>query len=468
MAESESALLQRFAGAGDDGAFNEIVRRYASLVYGTCLRVLADADKAADATQETFFQLMKHAGGIHGSLGAWLHRVAVRQAVDCIRSDSARRRREKGHVAAQVEDAQTWHEVSPYVDEALERLDNRTRELLIRHYLDGRPMTELAEESGISRPTVSRQIDSGLAMIRAHLQRRGVLVTAAGLSALLVENVAQSAPEVVLRQLGKVTLLAAQTVGAAGSGASSTAVLTGGVLAAANTKLITAVIAVAVIGTGMVAYKSFSSGPPEVAPPTPTTREDRSSDRRPTPVRPKEPVPPAETQVSAPQASETPAAGEPVPVTQPIPVQEAADSGAAALAEQAAPAEESGLDLSSPEATVRSFTRAIISGNAESVMACMLPGGVDHEDVQELLAAGPDDPQQKDEYEFKLLLQSLDPDAEMIVTSVEEVERGTSVSWQATFKKDVTMAGHTFRAGDTFELDATLRKSGDSWLIDGI
>jgi hypothetical protein len=30
------------------------------------------------------------------------------------------------------------------------------------------------------------------------------------------------------------------------------------------------------------------------------------------------------------------------------------------------------------------------------------------------------------------------------------------------------MEGHTFRAGDTFQLDATLRKSGGSWLIDGI
>ncbi len=37
---------------------------------------------------------------------------------------------------------------------------------------------------------------------------------------------------------------------------------------------------------------------------------------------------------------------------------------------------------------------------------------------------------------------------------------------QVTFKKDVTMSGQAFRAGDTFSLDATLRKSGDSWLID--
>ena len=45
---------------------------------------------------------------------------------------------------------------------------------------------------------------------------------------------------------------------------------------------------------------------------------------------------------------------------------------------------------------------------------------------------------------------------------------GTEIAWRVTFKKDVTMEGHTFLAGDTFQLDPTLRKSGGSWLIDGM
>ena len=71
---------------------------------------------------------------------------------------------------------------------------------------------------------------------------------------------------------------------------------------------------------------------------------------------------------------------------------------------------------------------------------------------------------------MKLCLQSLDPDAEMPVVSTEETGRGTAIVWQVTFRKDVTVplgGGQTFRAGDTLKLDATLRKSGDLWLIDG-
>ena len=301
------------------------VGRYAGLVYGSCLRVWRTPIERPTRPQETFFQLTKNAGRIRGSLGTWLHQVAVRQAVDRIRSDSARREREKAY-AAQTDEAQTWHEVSPCVDEALEQLDERTRELLVRHYLEGRSMAELAEELGVSRPTVSREIESGLARVRARLQRRGVLVTAAGLSALLTENVAQERPEIVLRQLGKMTLLAAQTVGTAGSGAASTVVLTGGLLAAANTKLITAAVALITIATGVVVYKNSFHGPADVVPPPSPTREDHRPVNRSIPTQPQELPPEAE-----PESVDVASAVEPVSTVESAPVLEVAESHVAPL-----------------------------------------------------------------------------------------------------------------------------------------
>ena len=64
MVRDEAILLQRFVASGDAGAFSEIVRRYASLVYSACLRILGDKETAADATQETFFQFLKNANTI--------------------------------------------------------------------------------------------------------------------------------------------------------------------------------------------------------------------------------------------------------------------------------------------------------------------------------------------------------------------------------------------------------------------
>ena len=102
MSESEIVLLQRVARTGDAEAFSEIVGRYAGMVYSAAIRVLADADRAADATQDTFFDLMQHASEITGSVGGWLHRVATRKAIDRIRRDSARRSREAQYAAGQA------------------------------------------------------------------------------------------------------------------------------------------------------------------------------------------------------------------------------------------------------------------------------------------------------------------------------------------------------------------------------
>ena len=107
--------LQRFVRSGDATAFSEIVRRHAGLVYGACVRVLGDADRAADATQETFFQFLRDAGRITGSLPNWLHRVAMGKAVDVVRKDSSRKRREAEYADLKQRQVGEWKELSPYL-----------------------------------------------------------------------------------------------------------------------------------------------------------------------------------------------------------------------------------------------------------------------------------------------------------------------------------------------------------------
>ena len=349
------------------------------------------------------------------------------------------------------------------MDEALTRLDSDTRDLLVRHYLEGLPMTEIARQRGVSRPTISREVESGLAKLRAQLQRQGVLVAAGALSTLLSQSAAQSAPAAVLQQLGRIALM-----GVKAAPATALASVFGYSLAAAAKVKVLLVAAVVVAGAGLVTYMTLSPGsmPPRPGPAT-ADREDRQARSRPA------------------AGPEQPGSGETVsPAPDPQPPEKAnsiASSPEPVAAQQAAEARpsipwwsETGkqeglrLDLSTPEAAVRSFTKAIVSGNAESVMACFLPGGTDFADMQEILNADPDDPKQQSEYEMRLWLQSLDPDAEMpIVASIED-GGATKVTWQVTFKKDVTAGGQAFRAGDTFNLDAALRQSGDSWLIDGL
>lgn len=132
------------------------VDRYADMVYSTCRRVLGSESEAADVAQETFFQFFQQADEITTSTGAWLHKVATCRALDVVRQNIARRRREEAYAAEHPRVPDSWAEVEPLVDEALDALPDDQRELLVLHFLERRTMTDLAWDYGVSQPTVSR------------------------------------------------------------------------------------------------------------------------------------------------------------------------------------------------------------------------------------------------------------------------------------------------------------------------
>ena len=55
----DGTLLQRYASDHDADAFAELVRRYAGMVYATCMRVTGNAHDAEDVAQECFLTLAR-------------------------------------------------------------------------------------------------------------------------------------------------------------------------------------------------------------------------------------------------------------------------------------------------------------------------------------------------------------------------------------------------------------------------
>ena len=225
MEATDEMLVRRLARQGDHEAFRTLLSRYADMVYSTSLRILRDNAQAADVTQETFFQMFKAAARIEGSPGGWLHQVATRRAIDLIRQNSSRRRREDAYARSLTAPGSSWSEVAPLVDAALERLPDEYRDLLIEHFLQRKSMTQIAAARAISQPTISRRVAEGLEMLRQGLRQDGVVLGVVPLQVLLLHS-AEAAPEVVLKGLGKLTL--AQAI--AGQAASSS--LAGGTIAA--------------------------------------------------------------------------------------------------------------------------------------------------------------------------------------------------------------------------------------------
>lgn len=257
--ENDHALIRRFARQGDGEAFSVLMGRYADMVYTTCHRILGNETQAADAVQETFFQLAKDAKRIKGSLGGWLHKVATRRAVDVIRQNASRRQREETYVMDSVCRVCSWSEVEPAVDEALEELPGDLRDVLLLHFLQGQTTTQIAEAQGLSQPTVSRRMKEALDALRHHLRERGVEAGLAPLQAVL-QHTNHIAPEALRYGLGKIALAKATLSGSAWAAWTSVPAGTGG----AKLALASAAVVLAA-GTTWVAHREFSRGPTPIA-----------------------------------------------------------------------------------------------------------------------------------------------------------------------------------------------------------
>ena len=212
--DTDLSLLDRFATLGDHAAFAEIVRRYAGVVFAACHRVLRDPARAEDVSQETFFRLMRKPQAVSQSLGAWLHAAATNLAIDSLRSDSARHRREQEHVKDLIDERETaarevstWSELSPHIDAALAELPEEFRSLLIAHFLQGRPQNEMAVEAKTSTATISRRIRAAVEALQQKMRRQGMSIAPLALMGFMHDHALQGVPMSLTAELGKMTMV---------------------------------------------------------------------------------------------------------------------------------------------------------------------------------------------------------------------------------------------------------------------
>lgn len=215
MTDADRIALDSWIEAQDPDAFKSIVKRYAGMVYGTCLRILRNPADAEDVTQESFAALAfaKDASKVR-SLGAWLHQVATHLALRRIRSEARRAQRDTRYGAESAASVVPAHDdVMRHVDEAIMELPEHLRMPLVAYYLQDRAQTAIAEELGVSRQLVTHRVAQGLEQLRKTLRRKDVSIAAAALATALTESAKAEVPGTLLATLGKAAL--------AGSGATT-------------------------------------------------------------------------------------------------------------------------------------------------------------------------------------------------------------------------------------------------------
>ncbi|MFT3684347.1 MAG: sigma-70 family RNA polymerase sigma factor [Phycisphaerales bacterium] len=228
---TDQAALRHFVDHADPRAFEVLTLRYQGMVLATCRRVLGATAEADDAVQETFLRLARHAKDVRSNVAAWLHACAFRTSIDLQRREGARRRAEATAAQQRVGDdtLSTWRELEPLIDEALNKLHESDRDLIVSRFLVGRPQTEMAAEAGVNPGTMHRRIDAALERLREHLRTGGVVLGAGAFAAALTHAPASAQASVALAgSLGKIALV--QSAGStASAGASAAAGWGGGV-----------------------------------------------------------------------------------------------------------------------------------------------------------------------------------------------------------------------------------------------
>ncbi len=159
---------------GDEEAFAQLYDRLAPGVYGLARRVIRDAARAEEVTQEVFLWVWRHATRFDpakGSAQAWILTVTHRRAVDLVRADDATTRRETSSGGHDVPFDVVSEEVSTRLQATQVRLclgglTDLQREAVTLAYYRGYTYPEVAALLKVNLATVKSRMRDGLIRLR--------------------------------------------------------------------------------------------------------------------------------------------------------------------------------------------------------------------------------------------------------------------------------------------------------------
>lgn len=194
LALTDRDLLRRFVLDSDADALAEIVRRHQRLVMAVCRRVVGQAADADDAFQATFLVLARRPHSLRRcrSLSGWLYTVAFRTSCRLVRQ---RKRTTMAELVDQPPDADPdpldlIAEASDIaaVDEELNRLPQKYRDVLVMAYFSGQTSQQIADQLAESKGQVDGRLRQARRALRVRLARRGVEFSVVAVTASLAAS----------------------------------------------------------------------------------------------------------------------------------------------------------------------------------------------------------------------------------------------------------------------------------------
>jgi RNA polymerase sigma-70 factor, ECF subfamily len=185
MELTDDQIIERTL-AGETDAFSMIVRRWERPIYGLSLRMLGRDEDARDVCQETFLAAFRNLQKFRGDakFSSWLYRIALNachsrlrgqtnaamQSID-YEDDEGRRYEiadlEAGHLAERLQQDQR----AVLVRKALQALPTEMRQVIIMKEYEELTFAEISEIMQLPLSTVKSRLYTGLAQMRARLEK---------------------------------------------------------------------------------------------------------------------------------------------------------------------------------------------------------------------------------------------------------------------------------------------------------
>ena len=179
---SDRELLQEFKNTGSEEAFRELVERYAGLVFAVALRRTGNRSLSEEVAQSVFLILAAKARKLktRGELASWLHRTTLLEASNAARKESVHQRKLEEFVEmSHNQPDPKWPQISPELDEAIDRLKDGDRSAVLLRFYEGMSFREVAGVLGKTEAAARQQVSRALSKLSGILRRKGITTSAA-------------------------------------------------------------------------------------------------------------------------------------------------------------------------------------------------------------------------------------------------------------------------------------------------
>ncbi|HEV7487500.1 MAG TPA: RNA polymerase sigma factor [Thermoanaerobaculia bacterium] len=166
---------------GDDGAFETLVRRKTSKVYGLCYRVIGNSEDAKDISQLVFLKLWENLEKYDATYAfdTWLYRMVTNVAIDFMRSKQSRDNAVNSNlrlVKTSVDPEQTVTVARKEVESVFNAVSNvlspKQKTIFVMSEMEDLRSSEIAKVLGCRESTVRNHLFNARKLMQTQLKKR--------------------------------------------------------------------------------------------------------------------------------------------------------------------------------------------------------------------------------------------------------------------------------------------------------